>query len=171
MLKKINAILGLFTILVLIVHIGVGFQTLEGKSLPIGEAMPVVTMVLVIAHGVLSMLIMTLVHEGNDMRYRKQNASTIVQRVSGILLLVPLFVSHSKIYESAEMQTALYGILEISFFVLVAAHIATSLPKALVTLGALKNEKAHKVVSIVSVVACLALAADGIALAVRTTFL
>lgn len=170
MLKKINAAFSLFTSLVLLAHIGIGFQVLNGGQNPLGEVMPIVIMVCVVAHAVMSMMILCFVHDANDIKYPKMNASTVVQRVSGVLLLIPLFLSHNKIYTTEAMQTPLYGICEIAFFVLVAAHLATSLPKALVTLGALRSERAVKVASILFAVAAAALAVDGILLAVRTAF-
>lgn len=170
MLKKINAGLGLFTVVVLLAHIGVGFQSLKGVTLPVTEVMPILTMVLVILHALLSMMILMFVHEGNSAAYPKLNLSTIVQRASGILLVVPLVISHTKVYSDPGTYTLLHGISEIAFFILAFAHIGVSVPKALVTLGALKKEKTVKIVSIISAVAALGLTVDGVALAVRTLF-
>lgn len=152
MLKKINAGLSLFTVIVLIAHMCVSMQAMNGTILPVTDIMPIAVMILMIIHAVLSMAIMFFAHDGHKVKYPHKNISTIIQRASGVLMLIPLFVSHTRYISEFRMNHILFFILEIVFFIMVFAHVATSVPKAFITLGILKSEKAVKICSIISII-------------------
>lgn len=162
MLKKINAGLSLFTVIVLIAHMCVAMQAINGIILPVTDVMPVAVMILMIIHVLISMAIMAFAHDGHKTKYPGKNIATIIQRASGVLMLIPLFVTHTRYFSEFRLNQTLFFILEIFFFILVFAHIVISVPRACITLGLLKNEKAVKICGIITLILSVALVAVSI---------
>lgn len=157
MLKKINAGLSLFTVIVLVAHMCIAMQAMNGNIIPVTGIMPIAIMILMIIHALLSMAIMFFAHDGHKVKYPSKNISTIIQRSTGVLMMIPLFLTHTRYFSAYHLNKNVFFILESLFFILVFTHIAISAPKACITLGILKNEKAVKICSIISIVVSVAL--------------
>lgn len=153
-LKKLNAALGSLTILFMVLHIGYSvFAYLTfyyNPTLKLVFAYPF--MVLMCLHAVCGMLTVFTMKDGSraDL-YPKQNAGTILQRVSAALIF-PLLILHINTFSlmraSAEKGLSVFIILliaaEILFFGVVIAHVVISFSKGLITLGLLTSDKTRR---------------------------
>lgn len=160
LLRKINAILSLIcTVLILNHAIFLSVWMLSRCSIAKTEnVMPIVIMILVLLHAIISIILGILGHKNAEKRktkeYPKLNVSTIIQRVSGVLMLLLLglhIVGASNYYQ----PKILHAILHPLFFGIVLAHVAVSVSKAMITLG-IGNAKVVRVVDVVTKVICIA---------------
>lgn len=154
-LKKINASLGLLTILFMLLHMGYSvFAYLTFYYNPVLKTVFAVPfMVLVCLHAVCGMLTVFLHKEGyrTDL-YPKKNLRTVLQRVSAALIF-PLLILHintfSLMQSSAEKGRPFFILLliaaELSFFAAVVTHVSVSLTKGLITLGLLSSKRKQEV--------------------------
>ena len=139
-LKKINAALGLLSIAAMLVHIGYTvFAYLAfyyNPTLKLLTAVPF--MVLACLHAICGMLTVFLQSDGTRLdMYPRQNARTVLQRVSAALIL-PLLILHINTFgllqSSAEAgQWLWFALLMLSqplFYGVVLAHIAVSVSRA-----------------------------------------
>lgn len=157
--RKINAVVSLLTTILLLVHaIFLSIHMLSGgrTAKPAGF-LGWILMGLVLAHALISMDLLLSAHAETENRkgkiYPKMNVSTIVQRVSGILM-VPATALH--VAGATGMMTPpplVHVIVPPLFFAIVLSHIAVSTSKAFITLG-IGNAKFIKVVDIVMKVIC-----------------
>ena len=113
----------------------------------------------VVLHAVLSMIIMVTLHKGNKghkgKQYPKLNVPTIVQRISGILLILFSWLHIAGTIGIMQPPQVVHAIVPPLFFLLVMAHVAVSTSKALITLG-IGNAKVVKIVDIIVKVICAA---------------
>ncbi len=168
-LKKINAALGLLSIVAMLVHIGYTvFAYLAfyyNPTLKLLTAVPF--MVLACLHAVCGMLTVFLQADGTRLDlYPKQNARTILQRASAALML-PLLILHINTYNllrsTAEAgQWLWFALLMFSqplFYGTVLTHVAVSVTRGLITLGLLaSSERQRRVDRVVYVVCAVAFA-------------
>ena len=163
-LKKINAVLGLLSIAAMLLHIGYTvFAYLAfyyNPTLKLLTAIPF--MVLACLHAVCGMLTLFLQSDGTRLElYPKQNARTILQRVSAALML-PLLILHINTFgllqSSAEAgQWIWFALLMLSqplFYGVVQTHIAVSVTRGLITLGWLSSTEKQKVIDRVVYILC-----------------
>ena len=163
-LKKINAALGLLSIAAMLLHIGYTvFAYLAfyyNPTLKLLTAIPF--MVLACLHAVCGMLTLFLQSDGTRLElYPKQNARTILQRVSAALML-PLLILHINTFgllqSSAEAgQWIWFALLMLSqplFYGVVQTHIAVSVTRGLITLGWLSSTEKQKVIDRVVCILC-----------------
>lgn len=163
-LKKINAALGLLSIAAMLLHIGYTvFAYLAfyyNPTLKLLTAIPF--MVLACLHAVCGMLTLFLQSDGTRLDlYPKQNARTILQRVSAALML-PLLILHINTFgllqSSAEAgQWIWFALLMLSqplFYGVVQTHIAVSVTRGLITLGWLSSTEKQKVIDRVVYILC-----------------
>ena len=163
-LKKINAALGLLSIAAMLLHIGYTvFAYLAfyyNPTLKLLTAIPF--MVLACLHAVCGMLTLFLQSDGMRLElYPKQNARTILQRVSAALML-PLLILHINTFgmlqSSAEAgQWIWFALLMLSqplFYGVVQTHIAVSVTRGLITLGWLSSTEKQKVIDRVVYILC-----------------
>lgn len=163
-LKKINAALGLLSIAAMLLHIGYTvFAYLAfyyNPTLMLLTAIPF--MVLACLHAVCGMLTLFLQSDGTRLElYPKQNARTILQRVSAALML-PLLILHINTFgllqSSAEAgQWIWFALLMLSqplFYGVVQTHIAVSVTRGLITLGWLSSTEKQKVIDRVVYILC-----------------
>lgn len=110
--------------------------------------------VLVSLHIVLSLTMLMLRHDGTTGKHASLYVETVVQRMSGILMIVALALHIiSALSLKTDAPLTMLFILSHAFVTLFSmVHCAISVPKALVTLGALKNSKVYGVVRVVSYV-------------------
>lgn len=162
-LKKLNAILGLLSILFILLHVGYSaFWYLTFNYSPVLENVFAYTfLVFVCLHAVCGMLTVFMHDEGRMDLYPKQNVRTILQRVSAALIL-PLLIVHIKSFgwmsSAAENGKLIFvwllifaGVL---FFADVLTHVATSFTKGLITLGLLSSEKTMKILDRICYIVC-----------------
>jgi hypothetical protein len=114
-------------------------------------------MVLVVVHAIISILLGFLGHKGAEKRkckeYPKLNVSTMIQRISGVLMLI-LLVLHIVGASNYYQPKILHAVLHPLFFAIVLAHVAVSVSKAMITLG-IGNAKAVKIVDVAVKVICI----------------
>ena len=114
-------------------------------------------MVLVVVHAIISIVLGILGHKGAEKRkckeYVKFNVPTMIQRISGVLMLI-LLVLHIVGASNYYQPKILHAVLHPLFFAIVLAHVAVSVSKAMITLG-IGNLKAVKIVDVVVKVICI----------------
>ncbi len=165
-LKKANAILALLSTLLLLVHLGYScFEYLTFYYNPgLTKLLAIPFMVVVCLHAVCGMAIVFFLKDGTRMDlYPRENMRTILQRISAALIF-PLLILHINTFSllqksAAAGHTAFVLLLMLSgplFFATVLTHTATSVSRALITLGALRSEKTLRVVDLVVYVICAA---------------
>lgn len=158
-LRKINAALSLVsTILILIHSIFYGVWMLLRCSIAKISALPSrILVVFMLAHAIISVALGVLGHKGAQKikckGYPKQNLSTMLQRISGILLIL-LIGFHIAGAITHFQPKILHAILHPLFFVIVLSHVAVSTSKAFITLG-IGNTKAIKIIDIMVKVICV----------------
>lgn len=152
-LRKINGYLTLPTTAVFVIHTSVMCLCLMGivpyqPGYKIGGFL---LLVLCVAHALLS--VVTLLANTKDTNNGKVYCSNkkiiMLQRISGFLMLFMTIV-----HVQNGMQ--LWG-YQIAYIAVTSAHIALSLPGALVTVGAVGSEKSYKKFQIFAAVLCIAL--------------
>ena len=144
-LKKTNAVLSLFTLLGMVIHIGYNvFAYLTfyyNPGLKMMTAYPF--MICVCLHAVLGVFLVIAGGDGTGIRYYPGlNLTTVIQRTSAALILL-LLVVHIRMfdlmkYASSQGNWPLWWLLvfsEVLFFAAVISHVSVSFSKALVTLG------------------------------------
>ncbi len=165
-LKKINAAVGLLSIVAMLLHIGYtvfAYMTFYyNPALKLLTAVPF--MVLVCIHAVCGMLTVFLQADGTRLDlYPKQNVRTILQRVSAALML-PLLILHINTFgllkSCAEARHwILFALLLLSqplFYGTVLTHIAVSVTRGLITLGRMSSREKQKVADRVIYIVCAA---------------
>lgn len=150
-LKRINASLGLLTILLGFIH--VGYSVISYLLFIYNPLIKNLTaypfMIVCCLHAVLGMSMLFLLKDGTrpDL-YPEQNRGTIIQRVSAALM-IPLLILHINTFAlinkcAASDNKACFVLLVIAqagFFGVVLAHISVSFTRALLTLGLLTSAK------------------------------
>lgn len=153
-LKKINAALGLLSILFILIHMGYNvFAYLTFYYNPVLSKMTAVPfMILVCLHAVCGMLVVFLQKDGSRMDlYPKQNLQTILQRASAALIF-PLLILHINTFammrEASEKGNVWFIVLllmgELLFFAVVITHVAVSFTKGFITLGLLSSDRLRR---------------------------
>ncbi len=153
-MKKINAALGLLTIVFMLMHVGYTIYAYltfyYNPFLKMVFAIPF--MVSVCLHAVCGMLTVFMMADGTraDL-YMKQNRRTILQRVTAALIF-PLLILHINTFSmmsacAGNGQTLLILLLiaaELVFFASVITHVSVSLTKGMITLGILSSAETQK---------------------------
>lgn len=159
LLRKINATLSLLTTVLLLDHaIFLSVWMLSRCSIAKAENfMPWVLAGLMAIHAIISIVLAILGHKGVEKRkckeYPKLNVSTMIQRMSGIfmLLLLGLHIAGAANHFQPKI---LHAVLHPLFFAVALAHVAVSTSKALITLG-IGNAKVVKIVDVIIKVLCV----------------
>ncbi len=163
-LKKINAALGLLSIVAMLLHIG--YTVFAYLAFYYNPALKLLTavpfMVVACLHAVCGMLAVFIQADGTRLDlYPKQNLRTILQRASAALIL-PLLILHINTFNllqsSAQAgQWLWFGLLMLSqplFYATVLTHIATSVTRAFITLGWLASTEKRKGIDRVVYILC-----------------
>ena len=155
-LKKLNASLGLLSVLAMLLHIAYSvYAYLTMYYNPVLKtAFSLPFIILVCLHAVCGMTIMFTQKDGTKADlYPEMNMRTVLQRVSAALIF-PLLILHIKtfsIMQSAAEKGAtalivLMFIAELVFFAVVITHIAVSFTNGFITLGLLSSRKTQKTI-------------------------
>ena len=162
LLRKINAILSLLTTLFLLNHAIFSSVRMLSKG-SVEQSAPFAPWILtglMAAHAFISiMLAFSAIFEGEKCKcksYPKMNRSTIIQRVSGILLMVFTALHITGTTGVFNPPHIVHAIVHPLFFAIALMHTAVSVDKAFITLG-IGNAKFVKAVSIVTKLICAAI--------------
>lgn len=157
-LRKINAIISLLITVLLLDHaIFNAVWMLSMGGMPKNNSVGWVLFYLMFAHAIMSIVLAVLGHKGAEKRkcneYKKLNLSTMIQRISGLLLIV--FATLHVLGAAGVLRTPkiVHAILPPLFFALSLMHVAVSGSKAFITLG-IGNAKFIKIADIVIKVLC-----------------
>ncbi len=147
-LKKINAVLGLLLSAVCLTHVvaEVCNGLNHGSLASINQIIARICGTIAIFHVLISCFMIFISHEGKKMnQYPRENMSTLLQRLSGLLMIFFLFFHIGLLQALADHQgqDLLFFILRTSAAILcygtVFLHIALSFSRALITLGVLTS--------------------------------
>ena len=177
-LKKINAALGLLSIAAMLLHIGYTvFAYLAFYYDPMLKLLTAIPfMVLACLHAICGMLTVFLQADGTRLDlYPRQNARTVLQRVSAALML-PLLILHINTFgllqSSAEAgQWLWFALLMLSqplFYATVLTHIAVSVTRGFITLGWLTSTEKQKVIDRAVYILCALASAVSTFVVLRT---
>jgi len=155
-IKKINAFLSLVTILALLVHVGcIVFSYLTFIYDPVAIKMTARPFLLLAGlHAILGMAMLIFSSDGTRLDlYPRQNAATVLQRISAILL-IPLVVLHIRLFKLLTAcaeggQWTGFTLLMLTqpvFYGVLFTHVAVSVTRALVTLGWLSSLEKKKTI-------------------------
>lgn len=157
-LRKTNAVLSLLTTFLLFVHaIRLSAWMMSGGSVLVpSKIMPWVLAGLMVAHAAIS-IYQAIAAEADAeevkiRQYPKQNSATMVQRATGILLVV-LLALHVTSGSNHFQPKLLHAFVEPLFFAAAFAHVSVSLSKALITFG-IGTAKVIKAVDVVMKIFC-----------------
>lgn len=148
MLRKINSRLSLAAAILFLFHAGLMSLLLSGviPYMPWYKITGRGLLVAFIAHAALSMFIFftNLQDNHKGTLYVKHNRSTMLQR---ILAIVMLFMAFIHIQNGA----ALWG-YQVLYIAVASTHISLSLPRALLTAGAVGSEQTYNKLHILSII-------------------
>ena len=158
-IKKFNAGLSLVTTFLILCHaIALAAWMLSmGRIMPKATQLPWVLTWITGIHAVISIFIMASElrnkKKNKSVEYPKDSVSTIVQRLSGMLMLI--FTALHILGASGIMQPPqiVHAIVPPLFFTLVMVHVAVSTEKAFVTLE-IGSEKFVKAVNVFAKMLC-----------------
>lgn len=166
MIRKINALFGLLSTLLLLDH-GIFFSVWMLSRGSIEKSGPLFSWILTIfmgIHVVLSVIVMITntknAKENKHKEYVKLNAEIYLQRISGVLI-IPLTVAHILGASAYFQPMILHAILQPLFFGAILTHVAVSVGRSLITLG-VGNSKAVKVVNIITKILCAMIFVAGV---------
>ena len=160
MLRENNAVISLLTTVLLIFHAifnAVSMLSMGAIKNP-AYFLSFVLLGLMFVHAVMSIMLLRRPHKGAEERktngYAKLNASTIIQRISGVLLVlftVPHILGAVGVINPSKV---VHAILPPLFFTVALAHVAVSTSKAFITLG-VGDAKFIKNVDVIVKVLCI----------------
>ena len=162
-LKRWNAVIALLAAVLLAVH-----NTINARMMLLGRvtespAFPARALAaLVVIHALVSLYLLIFRHEKGGRIYPKITAGFILQRVTGIAMILPV-VFHAAV-RAGSFGVGLIPVLWVHFAVMVLSyvHIPLSVPNALVTLGVLSTARAHRTARLVCAGLCAVLFALGL---------
>ena len=140
-LRKINAVVSLITTALLLSHaISLAAWMLSRGSIPkVGSYAARMLASVTLLHAILSIILLASGHKGSKKIkgrvYPKMNLPTILQRVSGVLLLIFTWLHVAGTVGIMQPPQLVHAIVPPLFFLLALAHVAISVSKALITLG------------------------------------
>ena len=161
LLRKINAGLSLLTTVFLLDHaIFNAVRMLSRGTVENGASfMSWILFGLMLAHAVISIDLAISAHAGAEKRkyksYPKMNAATIIQRASGVALILLASLHAAGAAGFMTPPPIVHAIVPAVFFTIALAHVSVSTSKAFITLG-IGNAKIVKAVDIAIKVICAA---------------
>ena len=159
--RKINAGLSLLTTFLLLGHaIALSVWMLSKGAVPKpSRVMPWALAGATLVHALISIdLVVTTYMDNKNQKvkkYAKMNKATIVQRVSGVLMVVFTALHIAGATGYMQPPKVVHAIVPALFYTIVLAHVAVSTSKAFITLG-IGNAKFVKAADIAIKVICAA---------------
>ena len=140
-LRKVNAVFSLISTILLLIHaISLAAWMLsKGVISRAPNSIPHALTMFFLIHAIISIILMASTHKGGKGHkgsvYPKLNAATIVQRISGVLMIIFTWLHIAGSLGITQPPRVVHAIVPPLFFVLVMVHIAISASKAFITLG------------------------------------
>ena len=165
-LRKANAILSLITTILLFYHaISLAAWMLSRGLIPRGSIiMSFLMIVFFVMHAIISIILLISTHKGSKgpkgKHYPKLNAPMVVQRSSGVLLILFTWLHIAGAIGIMTPPPLVHAIVPPLFFALVMAHVAVSASKSLITLGIGDAKFVQQADAIVKAVCIVTLIAD-----------
>ena len=141
LLRKINAVFSLITTILLFAHAislaawMLSQGVISGIPSFVSRAMTVVFLI----HAIISIALIISTNKGRKKsagnHYFKLNRTTLVQRISGVLLIIFTWLHIAGTIGIMTPPPAIHAVVPTLFFTLVMAHVAISTSKAFITLG------------------------------------
>ena len=157
--RKLNAGLSLLSTVFVFYHaIYIAVWALSKGSIPKPAGfMAWILTGLTLAHALISIDLAISAHtsapKGNYKSYPKMNVSPIIQRASGVLMMIFSVLHITGAMKLMQPPKAVHAVVPPLFFTIVLVHVAVSTSKALITLG-IGNAKTVKVVDVIVKVFC-----------------
>jgi hypothetical protein len=161
LMRKINAGLSLLTSIFLLDHaIFNAVRMISGGAIEkSGTFMSWILFGLMLAHAVISIDLAISAHSGTEKHkcksYPKMNIATIIQRISGVILIVLAALHAAGAAGFMTPPPIVHVIVPAVFFTIALTHVAVSASKSFITLG-IGNAKFVKAVDLVIKVICAA---------------
>lgn len=165
-LKKVNAVLSWILIILLMIHISttICFMFTGWYDLKLFTVLPKVMGAVCLAHVLISVGVVFIMHDGAEYRrYGRLNIRTILQRVSGLVILllvyphVQLFAGFIYEYLPLSMgKKTLVFLVEALFFCAIYVHLGVSFSRSLITIGALRTETGERRTDLAAKIVCIA---------------
>lgn len=158
-LRKINACLSLLTTVMLLNHavFHAVWMLSRGSIEKTANNMPWIMFVLMMLHAIISIILAILGHRGAEkvkaQGYPKLNRATIIQRASGVLLILFTILHISGPAVGIYPPKIIHAIFPPLFFTIALMHVAVSGSKAFITLG-IGNAKFIKLSDMVIKLVC-----------------
>ena len=162
-MKKLNAVWGWLAIIALLAHLATMTYSLATGwyDFVICKALAYATAITVGGHVVFALIVVMFLHDGTNIgNYASLNKRTILQRASGIAILL-LLVAHVRSFGfivAGEPLDALAKtfiiVTEVLFFAAICTHLATSFSKSLITWGLIRRETTERRVDLAAEVIC-----------------
>ena len=159
LLRKTNAVISLIATVLLMNHavFHAVWMIFGVNVVKIPNSMPWILFGLMMVHAIISIVLAVLGHKGAEKRkcngYGNLNASTYVQRMSGVSLIILTILHIAGTVGVMQPPPIVHAILPPVFFTIVLMHTAISVSKAFVTLG-IGNAKFIKAADIVIKAIC-----------------
>ena len=165
-LRKINAVLSLFTTVLLMDHaIFLSVWMLSRCSIEkSADFMPRILVVMMVLHAILSIILLIknrkCTEKNKHKKYSELNIETYVQRIAGVLIILMMGL-HIAGASNHFQPKILHAILHPLFFAVALAHSAVSVDKAFVTLG-IGSAKFIRAINVAMKIICCATFVAGV---------
>jgi succinate dehydrogenase hydrophobic anchor subunit len=154
LVKKTNSVISLILIILLMLHVGTTLcYLLTGWfEFDLFTKLPRILGAVCMAHIAFSCIAVFFLNNGSQIiKYGKMNMRTIVQRVSGLVILLSLHF-HIKSFEDflfnheplTYQGKIVVFVIEMLFFAVVFAHVGVSFSRALISLGCIRSETVER---------------------------
>ena len=159
-LRRANAWISLVTTILLMAHaiFNAVWMLSRGSIEKHVTKMPRILFAVMMIHAILSIILMIKTHKGDKKikgkEYSKLNIATIIQRISGVSLILLTVLHILGTVGVLQPPKAVHAVLPPLFFAVCLMHTAISTSKAFITLG-IGSAKAIKVIDIITKVICV----------------
>ena len=162
-IKKNNAILSLFTCLMLLIHVvyqAVAYLMLFYYPI-VSKILGYAVLIPAVLHGVMSAISVLFLHDSRKIMYKKANVRTYIQRICAVIIVVllPAHLYSYDIHDITAGSALFYAAvsIQIIFYGAIMTHVAVSVTKALITLGMLENVDKMHIIDRILFAVCAAL--------------
>ena len=165
-LRKTNAVFSLISTVLLLGHArSLAVWMLSRGSVPKApSALPRALTVAFLIHAILSIILIISANKGrrksSGKHYVKQNRATLVQRISGALMIIFTWLHIAGTVGIMTPPPAVHAVVPTLFFTLVMAHVAISTSKAFITLGIGNAAFVKRADLVIKVICAVTLVAD-----------
>ena len=165
-LRKVNAVFSLISTILLLIHaISLAVWMLSrGIISKAPNSIPHALTMFFLIHAIISIILMAATHKGSKghrgRQYLKLNAPTMVQRISGVLMIIFTWLHIAGALGFMTPPPVVHAIVPPLFFSLVLAHIAVSTSKAFITLGIGSAAFVKRADLVIKVICAVTLIAD-----------